>query len=145
MPTYTHIDYVEVYSYDEAEKSFDLEYRDDFNSLNYDMWNKANGQTWIDIVSTFEEDNVYVEDGHLLLRLDKNADYDHDKSNDDDDDGEHSDDHDESDGDHHDDFHVLPAPKEGSLDRAIEKATRVAVTMVRTYLDEFAESMSHHY
>jgi len=74
------------------------------------------------------EDNVHVEDGHLLLRLTKNEDYDDDKSH----------------GDH-DDFHVLPPPKDGTLDQAIEKATRVAVTMVRSYLNEFADSMSHHY
>ena len=129
MPTYTQVDYVEVYSYNEADKSFNLEYRDDFNSLNDGvggMWGKADGNTWDDLASTFLEENVHVEDGHLLLSLTKNNDYD----GGDGDDG---------------DFHVLPPPKDGTLEQAIEKATRVAVTMVRSMLNEFADSMSHHY
>merc|ERR1712223_1809931 len=105
--------------------------------------------------STFKKENAFVSDGRLFLKLDKNADYhgddgdyhsdDGDQHGDDgdqhgDDDGEHS-----GDDSHNDeDFHVLPAPKDGTLDAAIEKATRVGVVMVRQYLDHFASSMSHH-
>merc|ERR1712223_2064261 len=40
------------------------------------------------------------------------------------------------------DFHVLPSPKSGTLDSAIEKTTRVLVSMVRTELNNFSQSMS---
>merc|ERR1712223_718191 len=58
------------------------------------------------------------------------------------DESHHGSDHesDHSDGD----FHVLPPPKSGSLDMAIEKATRVGVTMVRMQLDNFSNTMSHY-
>jgi len=72
------------------------------------------------------------------LKLDRNPDY-HGDDDDHDDDGEHS-----GDDSHEDeDFHVLPAPKDGTLDAAIEKATRVGVVMVRQYLEHFSSSMSH--
>jgi len=42
MPTYTHVDYVEVYNYNEADKSFELEFRDNFDTLYDHRWNIAN-------------------------------------------------------------------------------------------------------
>jgi hypothetical protein len=69
-----------------------------------------------------EENISFTEDGHLSLKLAVNHETD---------DGEH-DDGEHDDGEHDEDFHVLPAPKDGTLDQAIEKATRVAVTIVRT-------------
>jgi len=56
-------------------------------------------------------------------------------------DGDHSGD---DSGDEHD-FHVLPPPKNGTLDASIEKATRVAVTMVRNQLNQFADYMGREY
>merc|ERR1711997_808378 len=113
-PYYSGIDYVEVYHYDAGENSFWLNYRDDFDTYDQKRWDGMD--------STFKKENTFVNDGRLYLRLDKNADY-------------HGDDG---------DFHVLPAPKDGTLDAAIEKATRVGVVMVRQYLDHFSSSMSHH-
>merc|ERR1712071_692857 len=100
-------------------------------------WDRADDITWDEKDSIFKQENAYIMNGHLELKLSKNADYHHDDDHHDDD-GEHSDD------DSHDDndFHVLPAPKDGALDAAIEKATRVGVVMVRQYLDHFSESMS---
>merc|ERR1712223_1822907 len=43
-----------------------------------------------------------------------------------------------------DDFHVIPPPKSGTLDSAIESSSRVLVTMVRTQLESFSHSMSRH-
>merc|ERR1712071_450268 len=86
----------------------------------------------------FSSKRTHIMNCHLELKLSKNADYHHDDDHHDDD-GEHSDDDSHDD----DDFHVLPAPKDGTLDAAIEKATRVGVVMVRQYLDHFSESMSH--
>ena len=62
----------------------------------------------------------------------------HDSEHDSDDDSDDDSDHDSS------DFHVLPPPKKGTLDAAIESATRVALNMARTTLDHFAESMAQH-
>merc|ERR1712077_124858 len=128
-PYYSGIDYVEVYHYDEGENSFWLNFRDDFDTYDITRWASADNKTWDGMDSTFKKENTYVNDGRLYLRLDKNADYHGD-------DGDHS-------GDD-EDFHVLPAPKDGTLDAAIEKATRVGVVMVRQYLDHFSSSMSHH-
>jgi len=130
MPYYTDVDYVEVYRY-ESNGEFKLNFRDDFDSYN-ERWAAVDNITWPGKCSTYKKENAYVKNGHLQLKLDRNADY-HD------DDGEHSGD------DSHDDedFHVLPAPKDGTLDAAIEKATRVGVVMVRQYLEHFSSSMSH--
>merc|ERR1712156_1247299 len=40
------------------------------------------------------------------------------------------------------DFHVLPSPKSGTLDSAIEKTSRVLVSLVRTELNNFSQTMS---
>merc|ERR1712218_726233 len=62
----------------------------------------------------------------LRRRLDKNADYHGDDGDHNGDEDQHGDDDEHSGDDSHDDedFHVLPAPKDGTLDAAIEKATR---------------------
>jgi hypothetical protein len=125
MPYYTDVDYVEVYRYD-SDGEFRLNFRDDFHAYWPETWAAVDNITWEGKGSTYKQENAYVKDGYLKLKLDRNADY-------------HGND------DHHDDedFHVLPAPKDGTLDAAIEKATRVGVVMVRQYLDHFSESMSH--
>merc|ERR1712113_587272 len=141
-PYYSGIDYVEVYYYDATNEDFKLHFRDDFDTYDQNRWVSADNKTWEGMDSTFKKENAYVSDGRLFLRLDKNNDYpvdDGDHQGDDDeqhgDDGDqHGDDDDEQSGDDsHDDedFHVLPAPKDGTLDAAIEKATRVGVVMVR--------------
>jgi hypothetical protein len=152
LPVYTAFDYVEVYSYDEANDNFNLKFREDFNSAEYnsylERWHYVTDYTWDAINSNQVQENVSFDGEALVLKLDKNPNYGHHDDHDDDKD-EKSDDEDSDHDDHesdseHEDFHVLPAPKEGTLDRAIENATRVAVTMVRTYLDDFSENMGHY-
>lgn len=123
-----------------------MNFRDDFDKFEDELWEKADNRTWNDVASTFMEENISYMDGHLLLKLDKNVDDKPDESNDDESHDEHSEDEhsDHESDEEHEDFHVLPAPKDGTLDQAIEKATRVAVTMVRTYLDDFSENMAHY-
>ena len=58
------------------------------------------------------------------------------------DDDSHDDSHEDSDEDHG--WHVLPSPKHNTLDMAIEKATRVGVTMVRMQLEHFSNSMAQY-
>jgi len=139
-PYYTDVDYVEVYGYDAGNEDFFRIFRDDFDTYDQNRWASSDNITWEGKDSTLKKENAYVRDGRLYLRMDKNTDYHGD-------DGDHSGDDDEHSGDDsHDDedFHVLPAPKDGTLDAAIEKATRVGVVMVRQYLDHFSSSMSHH-
>merc|ERR1712218_468079 len=138
-PYYSGIDYVEVYYYDATNEDFKLHFRDDFNTYDQNRWVSADNKTWEGMDSTFKKENASVRDGRLFLKLDKNADYHSDDGEHSGDDGEHS-----GDDSHDEDFHVLPAPKDGTLDAAIEKATRVGVVMVRQYLDHFSSSMSHH-
>merc|ERR1711953_388165 len=117
-----------------------LNFRDDFDTYDQNRWASSDNITWEGTDSTLKKEDAYVKNGRVYLRMDKNTDYHSD-------DGDHSGDDDEHSGDdsHNDeDFHVLPAPKDGTLDAAIEKATRVGVVMVRQYLDHFSSSMSHH-
>merc|ERR1712156_398930 len=126
-PYYTDVDYVEVHRYDAETKTFLLNFRDDFDTYDQNRWASSDNKTWEGKDSTLKKENAYVRDGRLYLRMDKNNDYP-------------VDDGDQSGDDSHDDedFHVLPAPKDGTLDAAIEKATRVGVVMVRQYLDHFS-------
>merc|ERR1712241_952005 len=123
-----------------TKEDFKLHFRDDFDTYDQNRWVSADNKTWDGMDSTFKKENAFVSDGRLFLRLDKNNDYPKDEDEQSGDDDEHSGD-DSHDGE---DFHVLPAPKDGTLDAAIEKATRVGVVMVRQYLDHFSSSMSHH-
>ena len=41
--------------------------------------------------------------------------------------------------------HDLPAPQEGTLDAAIEKATRAAVRSIRDYLETFSQDTAEHF
>jgi len=136
IPYYTDVDYVEVWNYDLTNDSFNLNFRDDFDYLDTTKWSSIDSVTWEEQGSIFKEENAYIKNGQLHLKLDKNADFYGD------DEPHHDDHHDDV---HHGDFHVLPAPQDGTLDAAIEKATRVGVSMVRQYLDSFSESMARSY
>jgi hypothetical protein len=145
VPYYTRVDYVEVHTYYPEQKAFELTFRDEFDSYDPERWGKADGKTWHEMDSTFVKQNAYVEQGRLQLKLDKNPNY-QDGGDGSDGDGDHTGDDDHSDEEPDEpDFHVLPAPKNGSLDAAIEKATRVAVTMVRNQLNMFSEYMGREY
>jgi hypothetical protein len=78
------------------------------------------------------EDNHEVEHGRLYLKVHRA-------------DAEESDDDSDEESSSDEDFHVLPPPRSGTLDQAIEKATRVGVTMIRTYLEDFSENMGAMY
>ena len=128
LPTQAEVDYVEVYNYNSEEGNFSLRYRDDFDTFNTKRWSKGDNETWVDMTSTFQKDQAFVCNGHLVLSLDVNEHPEHRC------DAEPSDEP---------NFHVLPAPKEGTLDAAIEMATRAAVTMVRTQLENISYNMTH--
>jgi len=96
-----------------------------------------------------DNDSEDGSDGEDLKEGSENDnDSDDDKS--DSDEGKESDDDKDSGDDSHEesseepDFHVLPSPKSGTLDSAIEKTSRVLVSLVRTELNNFSQSMSKH-
>ena len=72
MPWYARYDYVEVYDYNFNTRGFDFRWRDDFNSLNEDRWRVSNGWSFEQNSSRFLKNNVYVENGKLVLKMEKN-------------------------------------------------------------------------
>lgn len=71
MPFYTRFDYVEAYDYDVASDQFTLRFRDDFDTLNRNIWRVSDDWTFPDNDSTFMENHAYVESGKLVLKLDR--------------------------------------------------------------------------
>ena len=70
MPFYTEVEHVKVYSYDEGE--FNLLFEDEFTSLDeVSRWGKGNNKNWQGTGSTIMANNTYVEDGRLMLKVDK--------------------------------------------------------------------------
>ena len=46
-PTFTEVGYIEVFDYDEANKEFNLRWKDDFNGFIDSRWKKGNdNKTW---------------------------------------------------------------------------------------------------
>ena len=72
LPVEQQIDYVRVYSYDEATKGFTMLWQDDFDGedLNYDHWSRGN---WEMERVNLREDNVIVENGVCRLIMDYEA------------------------------------------------------------------------
>jgi len=65
------IDYVKVYSYDEATKEFKEEWVDEFEGTELsDHWSRGN---WEMEHVTLSKDNVVVEDGYCKLRMTREA------------------------------------------------------------------------
>ena len=70
MPFYTRYDYVEAYDWD-SSNGYTLKWRDDFDTLDTNRWNVANGWSYASNSSSFVRPNVYVKDGKLVLRMNK--------------------------------------------------------------------------
>ena len=68
MPWYLLYDYVEVFTYDEADNEFHLHWRDDFETFNSDRWHKASGG-FEQNSSIFHPENVSVKAGNLVLKM----------------------------------------------------------------------------
>ena len=69
LPIEQHIDYVRVYSYNEATKDFTLSWQDDFDgvALDYSRWSEGN---WEMERVQYRDLNIRVENGYAKLRLD---------------------------------------------------------------------------
>ena len=71
MPWYAEYDYVEAYDYDEGTDSFQLRFRDDFDTLDESRWDIVNYGGFEANSCTFMSSHVYVRDGKLVLKMDK--------------------------------------------------------------------------
>lgn len=69
LPVEQQIDYVRVYSYDEATKGFTFSWQDDFegNTLDGNRWSRGN---WEMEKVMYRPQNVKVRDGHVSIILD---------------------------------------------------------------------------
>ncbi|NLW30024.1 MAG: family 16 glycosylhydrolase [Fibrobacter sp.] len=67
LPKYQFVNWIKYYSYSEQDKTFTLEWTDDFNTLDNSRWSKAT-HTMEDFTQ-FDTDNVLVKDGTLVLAL----------------------------------------------------------------------------
>ena len=71
MPWYAKYDYIEAYDYDAGSDSFNLRFRDDFDTLDRNIWRVSDNCGFPDNSSKFMENHTYVEDGKLVLKMDK--------------------------------------------------------------------------
>ena len=92
---------MEVYDYNQETGNFDLNFRDEFDTLD-PRWGLGD-ITWGP--TKFIPENVSIKDGKLVLKVEKEQDHDGSDSDDSDSD-EDSDDGSDDDRD----FHVLPPP-----------------------------------
>lgn len=60
MPWYTKYDYIEAYDYDEASGNFNLRFRDDFDTLDRNIWRVSDNWGFPDNSSRFMENHTYV-------------------------------------------------------------------------------------
>jgi len=70
MPWYAKYDWVEGYDYDPASDSFTLRFRDDFDTLDNNIWRVSHDWGFPDNSCRFMETHTYVRDGKLVLKMD---------------------------------------------------------------------------
>ena len=68
LPVYQFVNYMEYYSYNTSSRSFNLAWRDDFNSFDNSRWAKADW-TFDGNYIDFDPANVVVQNGTLILAL----------------------------------------------------------------------------
>ena len=73
MPWYAEYDWVEVHDYDEKSKTFTQRWKDEFNSIDYSRWEVASSGSFQQNTCEWSRDNVYTQDGHLVLKMDKSG------------------------------------------------------------------------
>ena len=71
MPWYVEYDYVEAWRYDRNAKKFNMEWRDDFNSLDYSRWHVSDNWGFGDNSTRFFKSQVYASNGNLVLKMEK--------------------------------------------------------------------------
>jgi len=71
MPWYARYDYIEAYDWDSSTDTFNLRFRDDFDTLDQNIWRVSENWSFNDNSSLFVEEHTYVQDGNLILKMDK--------------------------------------------------------------------------
>ena len=71
LPAYTKYDYVKAWDYDVATGDFTLRFVDNFDTLDENRWIARDDITFDGNSSKFKETHAYVQDGKLVLKLDK--------------------------------------------------------------------------
>ena len=71
MPWYTKYDFVRVEWYNSEHHNFEFYWQDDFDSFNNDHWYKSELWSFDGNSSKFFGSQVSVEDGNLVLKLEK--------------------------------------------------------------------------
>jgi len=69
MPWYVLYDYVETFTWNSETHSFDFHWRDDFTTFDESRWHKSDNTTFDANSTTFRETQAYVQDGHLVLKM----------------------------------------------------------------------------
>ena len=70
MPWYAYYDYVKVETYNFDTSEFELHWQDDFDSLDESRWLVSDNWNFDQNTTTFMKNQVYTEDGSLVLKLD---------------------------------------------------------------------------
>ena len=71
MPWYTRYDWVKVETYNAETGDFEFYWQDDFDSFDNSKWRKSELWTFGGNSSTFYTNQVYTEDGHLVLKMEQ--------------------------------------------------------------------------
>lgn len=75
LPRFSYYDYVSYAAYTPGEgdvgtdSNFTFIWKDDFDTFDYNKWEKSHDHTWGGNQSLFIEDNIHFEDGKLILCL----------------------------------------------------------------------------
>ena len=69
MPWYVMYDYVETYTYDSDKKTFDFNWRDNFNTFDTNRWHKSDNTTFDANSTTFRAEQAYISEGNLVLKM----------------------------------------------------------------------------
>ena len=73
MPWFAKMDYVEYYSYDEMDDSFDLKWRDDFKYLDKTKWKVSQNEGFDQNLATYMDTQVYIDvNAGIVLKMDHN-------------------------------------------------------------------------
>ena len=75
LPRFSYYDYVSYAAYTPGEgdvgtdSNFTFTWKDDFDTFDYNKWEKSHDHTWGGNQSLFIEDNIHFEDGKMILCL----------------------------------------------------------------------------
>jgi hypothetical protein len=67
LPKYQFVNWIKYYKYSTANKSFTLDWTDDFNTFNSSKWSKSTHT--IEEFTLFSASNILVKDGTLILAM----------------------------------------------------------------------------